>query len=334
MKVAFVPAYGPPEVVGFKDLPTPEPKAGELRIRVLATAVTAGDWRVRSGIMPRGFGVLRGLALGFGGPRKGVLGTDAAGVVDALGAGVTNFKVGDPAVAFPGSAMGAHAEFLIMPTMGRVAAKPSNLTFEEAVALPFGGMTALDFLRRGAVQPNERVLVNGAAGNVGSASVQLAKHWGAHVTAVCRGANAALVRSLGADEVIDYEKADFASLGATFDVVVDTVGNAPYPRVKAVLAPGGRLLAILADLPAMIGSAFAGRARKHRVVAGPAAERVEDLMELAKLAQAGQFGPVIDSRFAFERIADAYRVVDGGHKRGSVVVSLDPRSSERSAAGI
>lgn len=327
MKAAFVPRYGPPEVIEFREAPTPSPGAGEVRIRVLAAAVTAGDWRLRSGVMPRGFGVLRGIALGFGGPRKGILGTDAAGVIDAVGAGVARFQIGDSVLAFPGIAMGCHAEFLVMPAAGCVAPKPPNLSFEEAAALPFGGMTALDFLRRGKVQAGERILVNGASGNVGSAAVQLAKHLGAHVTAVCSATNASLVRSLGADEVIDYATCDFAAGKESYDVVLDSVGNAPYPRVKRVLAPGGRLLAVLADLSAMLGAAFVGGKKSHRVVAGPASERAEDLMTITELAEQEKFCPVIDQRFPFEGIVDAYRVVDSGRKKGSVVLWLEPRAT-------
>lgn len=327
MKVAFVTRYGPPEVVEFREQPTPSPAPGQVRIQVFASAVTTGDWRLRSGVLPRGFGALRGLALGFGGPRKAVLGTDAAGVIDAVGEGVTRFQVGDAVVAFPGSALGGHAEFLLMPADGRLVRKPANLTYEEAVSLPFGAMTALDFLRRGAVKAGERVLVNGASGNVGSATVQLAKHLGAHVTGVCSATNAALVQALGVDEVIDYATTDFAASGQTYDVVVDTVGNAPYGRVKPVLAQGGRLLAVLADLPATIGAAFVGG--PHKVIAGSAAEKVDDLELLCDLATKGALKPVIDQRFPFERLADAYRVVDSGRKKGSVVVSLDPRASAR-----
>jgi NADPH:quinone reductase-like Zn-dependent oxidoreductase len=326
MKVAFVARYGPPEVVEFREVLTPPPGAGEVRVRVLPTAA---DWRIRSGLLPRGFGVMRGPALGFGGPRKGVLGTDAAGLVDAVGTGVTRFEIGDPVLAFPGIAMGAHAEFLVIREEGCVVPKPANLSFEEAAALPFGGMTALDFLRRGEVKAGERVLVNGASGNVGTAAVQLAKHLGAHVTAVCSATNASLVQSLGADEVIDYATRDFADGGARFDVVLDGVGNAPYSRVKGVLAPRGRLLAVLADLPAMLGAAFAGRTRSHRVIAGPASEQGEDLMAVAELAEQGTLRPVIDRRFAFDEIVDAYRVVDSGRKRGSVVLSLDARAGLR-----
>jgi len=327
MKAVFVPRYGPPEVVEFREVPTPSPGAGEVRIRVLAAAVTAADWRLRSGVLPRGFGALRGIALGFGGPRKGILGSDAAGVIDAVGAGVTGFKVGDSVVAFPGFSMGCHAEFLVMPADGCVAPKPANLSFEEAAALPFGGMTAIDFLRRGKVQQGERVLVNGASGNVGSAAVQLSKHLGAHVTAVCSAANASLVRSLGADEVIDYATCDFATGEVRYDVVIDCVGNAPYPRVKPVLAPRGRLLAVLADLSAMLGAAFVGGKNSHRVVAGPASEKAEDLMTITELAEQGKFRPVIDQCFPFERIVDAYRVVDSGRKKGSVILQLDPRAT-------
>lgn len=329
MKAAFVPRYGPPEVVEFRERPKPAPASGQVRIKVLAAAVTAGDCRLRSGVLPSGFGALRGIALGFGGPRKGVLGTDAAGVVDALGEGVTRFAVGEPVLAFPGSAMGCHAEYLVMPAQGRLIRKPANLTFEEAVSLPFGGMTALDFLRRGDVKAGERVLVNGASGSVGSAPVQLTKHLGADVTAVCSAANAELTRSLGADQVIDYAITDFAAGSACYDVIVDCVGNAPYARVRPVLKRGGRLLAVVADLPAILGAPFVSGTHKHRVVAGPAAEKVEDLATVAGLAEQGMFKPVIDQRFSFARIVDAFRVVDSGRKNGSVVVTLDTRAATR-----
>jgi len=323
MKAAYVTRYGPPEVVVLREVPTPAPGPGQVRIRVVATAVTAGDWRIRSGVLPRGFGALRGLALGFGGPRRAVLGTDAAGVVDAVGPGVTRFAVGDEVVAFPGSALGGHAEYLVMPADGRVVKKPSSLSFEDAVALPFGGVTMMDFFRRAQLKTGEHVLVNGASGNVGTAAIQLAKHAGARVTAVCSAANAALVRSLGADDVIDYATTDFAALPARYDVVVDAVGNAPWARVKPVLAPGGRLLAILADLAATVGAPLQRGPEGQGVIAGPSAEKVEDLEAIVHLAAQGAFRPVIDQRFPFDQIADAHRVVESGRKKGSVVVTLD-----------
>jgi len=323
MRVAFVPRYGPPEVVEFREMPMPVPRASEIRIKVLTTCVTAADWRVRSGDLPRGFGLLRGVALGFGGPRKGVLGTDAAGIVDAIGPAVTRFAVGDEVVAFPGSAMGAHAQYLLMPAAGRVLTKPANLSFDEVVALPFGGMTARDYLRRSRLQSGERVLIHGAAGNVGTAAIQLAKHAGAHVTAVCSAANAALVESLGADVVVDYSERDFAAGPDQYDVILDAVGNAPYSRVKSVLARGGRLLAIVADLSALLQAGLVPRRHGHRVIAGPATERREDLEALVALAGQGILKPVIQARFPFDQIVAAYRVVDSRRKRGSVVVTLE-----------
>jgi NADPH:quinone reductase-like Zn-dependent oxidoreductase len=325
-KVAFVPRYGPPPVVEFREVPVPSPGPREVRIAVRAAAVTAGDWRIRSGILPRGFGALRGPVLGFRGPRKGVLGTDAAGVVDQIGSSVTEFAVGDEVVAFPASALGAHAEFLVMKADGRVARKPSKLTFEETAALPFGAMTALDFLERGQVSAGESILINGASGNVGTAAVQLAKHLGAKVTAVCSSKNAALVRSLGADEIIDYTKQDFALGEARFDVIMDTAGNAPYGRVKGVLRPRGRLLTVLGDLPALLVSPFVGRTRGHKVISGPASEKPQDLRKLMEFAERGVLVPVIHETLPFAKIQDAYRIVDSGRKVGSVVVSLSGKS--------
>lgn len=282
-------------------------------------------------MLPRGFGPLRGLALGFSGPRKGVLGTDAAGVVDQVGEGVTRFAVGDAVVAFPGSAFGGHASALIMPADGRVAKKPAQLSFEEAAALPFGAMTAMDFLRRAQLRSGERVLVNGASGNVGIMTVQLAKHIGAHVTAVCSGRNAEVVRGLGADEVIDYTAQDFTQTGARYDVVLDSVGNAPYARVKPVLLDGGRLLAVLADLQAVLSAPLLGRKQRHRVIAGPASENLEDLETVLELAARGVLKPVISERFDFVHIAQAFRVVASGRKRGHVIVRLDPCAQNKTA---
>ncbi|MFM2415991.1 MAG: hypothetical protein RL385_714 [Pseudomonadota bacterium] len=323
MKAAVVTRYGPPEVVELRELPMPEPGPSEVRIKVLSTTVTAGDYRLRSGNMPRGFGPLRGIALGFGAPRKAVLGTEAAGIVDALGAGVTRFAVGDPVVAFPGEDLGGHAAYLLMPADGRVVHKPARLSFEEAAALPFGATTALDFLNRAALRAGERFLVHGASGNVGSMAVQLGKLRGAHVTAVCSGRNADLVRRLGADDVIDYTRTDFAGGGARYDVVMDAVGDAPYARVKSILNPGGRLIALVADLPAMLTAPFVGKGRKHRVLAGPAAERREDVETIVSLALEGALRAVIDQRFPFAHIVEAHRYVATGRKRGSVVVTCD-----------
>jgi NADPH:quinone reductase-like Zn-dependent oxidoreductase len=322
MKAAVYERYGPPEVVELKEVPTPAPGDTEVLIRVHATTVTSADWRVRSLRMPRGFAGISRLVFGFTRPRQPVLGTEAAGEVVAIGKDVTRFKVGDAVFAFSGARMGCHAEFKCMAQDGAVALKPEALSFEQAAALPFGATTALTFLRRAKLQPGDRVLVNGASGSVGTAAVQLARHFGADVTAVCSGANLELVRSLGASRGIDYTREDFAASGARYDVIVDTVGTAPYSRARHALKDGGRLLAVLAELPDMLAVPWVALTTRHTVISGPAPERAEDLRFIADLAQTGKFKPVIDRVYAFERIVDAHRHVDTGRKRGNVVVTL------------
>lgn len=329
MRAILCPAYGPPDLLVAREVPTPLPGPKDVLVRTFATTVTSGDWRVRSGTFPRGFGWIATLAVGRKGPRQPILGTELAGVVEAVGPAVTRFKVGDPVIGFAGAAMGCHAEFRCFPEDGLIVHKPANLSFEEAAALPFGATTAIDFLRRAKLKAGERVLVNGASGGVGTALVQIAKHQGAHVTGVCSAANAELVRSLGADQVLDYAREDFTREGTRYDVIVDTVGNAPYRRSRAALAPGGRLALVLATLADNLGAMWVGLTTRHRVVGGPANVRPDDLRALAELAATGALRPVIDRRFPFEQIAGAHRHVDAGHKRGNVVVTLDARASER-----
>lgn len=298
------------------------PGDNELLIRVRATTVSSADWRMRSLEMPRGFGPLGRLAIGIRGPRQSVLGSELAGDVEAVGRAVTSFKVGDQVFAFTGAGLGCHAEYRCVPANGAVALKPSNLSFEQAAALSFGGATMLDYFRRGELRSGERVLVNGASGTVGSAAVQLARHFGAHVTGVCSTANLELVRSIGADEVIDYTQCDFAQSKALFDVIVDTVGTAPFARSGPALSRGGRLLLVLATLPELLKAPWHTLTSGKRVVAGPAAERPEYVRQLGELAVAGRFTPVIDRCYPFENMVEAHRYVDRGHKRGSVVITL------------
>jgi len=277
---------------------------------------------VRSLDMPVGFGLISRLVLGVFRPRKSILGTELAGEVVSVGKGVSKFKVGDQVFAFSGAGMGCYAEYKCMPEDGALALKPTNLTYDEAAAISFGGTTALDFFRRGKLQRGERVLVNGASGGVGTAAVQLAKHFGADVTGVCSTANVELVRSLGATHVIDYTKEDFTRNGETYDVIVDTVGTAPFSRCKGSLKERGRLLLVLGGLPDMLQIPWVAITGSRRVIAGPAAERAEDLRFLAELAQAGEFRPVIDRRYPFEQIAEAHSYVDTGRKRGNVIITL------------
>lgn len=314
--------YGPPSVLQLREVPTPTPAPDELLVAVRATTVTVADVRQRALRVPRGLGLLSRLALGLFAPRRKVLGGELAGVVVAVGAKVTRFAVGTPVFAMSEDYAGCHAELRTLRESAAIAVKPDSLSFERAAALSFGGTTALDFFRRAKLRPGERLLVNGASGAVGSAAVQLGKHLGAHVTAVCSAANVALVKNLGADEVIDYTRQDFARDGARYDVIMDTVGNAPWSRVRGALAPRGRLAAVLATLSEMLGALWVNLTRKQKVVVGTAKVRAEDLRLLAELAARGIYEPVIDSVYPLERIADAHTRVDGGHKRGNVVVQV------------
>jgi len=323
MKAIVYERYGPPEVLELKEVAKPTPKDNEVLIKTYATTVTTGDWRVRSLNVPVGFGLIGRLVLGVSRPRQPILGTELAGEIESVGKDVNKFKVGDQVFAFSGTGMGCHAEYKCMPEDGAVALKPANLTYDEAAAISFGGTTALNFFRRGRLQSGEKVLINGASGGVGTAAVQLAKHFGADVTGVCSTANVELVRSLGANHVIDYTKEDFTRNGETYDVIVDIAGTAPFSRSKGSLKERGRLLLVLGGLPDMLQIPWISMTSSKRVIAGPAAERAEDLRFLAKLADTGEFKPVISRRYPFEQIAEAHRYVDTGHKKGNVVITLE-----------
>lgn len=323
MSAALVTRYGSPDIVRIGDVPRPEPKAGELLIRVRATTVSSGDSRVRSARVPSGFGLFLRLGMGFRGPRQPVLGLELSGVVEAVGSGVSRFRVGDAVIAYPGASMRAHAEYVTIPENGKVIAKPDGLGFEDAAALCFGGLTAMHYLvTQAKLQAGERVLILGASGAVGAAAIQIARHRGAVVTAVSSAANAELVRSLGAAHVIDYGAEDFTRNGETYDVIMDCVGATSYGHCKRSLARGGRLLRVVAGLAGLLAAPFQGRFAGHRVIAGVSEGCVEDMRALSELAQAGAFRPVIDSRYPFARIAEAHARVDTSRKRGSVVVTL------------
>lgn len=304
------------------DLPKPVPAKDELLIRVCATTVSSADWRLRSLTLPTGFGPMARIAFGIRKPRQPILGTELAGEVEAVGAEVTAFKPGDQVFAFPGGRMGCYVEYRCIAANGPVAIKPANFSCEQAAALCFGGATMLDFFRRAALQRGERVLVNGASGAVGTAAVQLAKHAGAHVTGVCSAGNVELVRSLGADHVFDYTREDFTQSGQTYDVIVDAAGTAPFSRSARALSRGGRLLLVLASLPELLKAPWVGLTHTQKVIAGPAAERIEYVHQLAQLAAQGGFTPVIDRCYPFEAMQEAHRYVDSGRKRGNVVVRV------------
>jgi NADPH:quinone reductase-like Zn-dependent oxidoreductase len=319
LKAAVYRRYGPPDVIRIEDVPTPDPGRNELLVRVRAASVSAGDARLRSARVPPGFGLVLRLAFGVTGPRKPILGWDFAGEVAAVGSVVSGFASGDKVF---GARMGTHAEYVAVST-NSVAAMPRNLTFEDATALVFGGMTSLIFLRdKAKIQPGERVLINGASGAVGTAAVQLAKHFGAVVTGVCSASNAELVRSLGAARVIDYSQQDFTQSGETYDIILDAVGNCTFARCERALSQGGRLLLVVSGLGQTFGAMLRPSRAGRKVLGGVGATRAEDLRLLGSLAESGAFKPVIDRSYPFARIADAHAHVDTGHKRGNVVIAL------------
>jgi NADPH:quinone reductase-like Zn-dependent oxidoreductase len=258
---------------------------------------------------------------------------DIAGVVTAVGAEVTRFRVGDEVIAMLGGAFGGHAERATVRETGAVALKPASMSFEEAVALVFGGITARAFLNQANLSEGSRVLVNGASGAVGTAAVQLAKAAGAQVTAVCSSENAGLVLSLGADAVVDYRVTDFANDGHQYDVIVDCVGNAPFERVTGALGPGGALLAVVSDLPGVLLAPVRARRSGQRVITSPGAYRSEDLEYLVQLADSGGYRPVVDRVYPLDDISSAHRYVAGGHKKGNVVVRMRPTIAETVEAG-
>lgn len=319
MKAIVYERYGPPDVLEIRDIPKPTPRDHEVLIKVHATTVTALDRRARSLSAPKGFGPMLRLAVGISRPRRPLLGAELSGEVESIGRAVSRFKVGDQVFA---GVMGCYVEYKCVREDGPLALKPPNLSYEEAAAIPFGGLTAMATFRRARTHGGESVLINGAAGTVGTATVQLARHHGLKVTAVCSGGNVELVGSLGADEVIDYTREDFTRRGESYDIIVDNVGNAPFSRVEGALKKGGRLLVVVPTLPDMLLSPWAALASGKRALPVLARPSAEDLRFLAGLAESGRFKPVIDRRYPFEQIVEAHRYADTGHKRGNVVVTL------------
>ena len=322
MKAVTYERFGSPDVLHVTEIPKPAPKSDEILVKVRATTVTSGDWRARTRNVPSGFGPIAPLVFGFSKPRQPILGSQLSGHVEAVGSAVSNFKVGDRVFAYTGVKLGCYVEYKCLPQNNAIALAPASLSDAQAAAMSFGGVTALVFLRRGQINPGDDVLVNGASGPVGSAAVQLAKHFGARVTAVCSTRNVDLVKSLRPENVIDYTKQDFTATGAKYDLVVDTAGTAPFERSRHALKPKGRLLAIAGTLSEMVRMPWVALTSDKRIVAGPVGGTAEDLRYLADLAESGKYTPMIDRCFPFEQIVDAHRCLDERHSRGNIVITL------------
>jgi NADPH:quinone reductase-like Zn-dependent oxidoreductase len=325
MKAIVCTKYGSADVLQFKEVEKPTPGDNEVLIRVHAATVTTGDVNVRGfTFVPPGFGPLPRLMLGLRKPKRTILGTELAGEIKTAGKNVKSFKKGDQVFGIGSEIFGAYAEYACRPEKGALALKPANLTYDEAAAVPFGAGTALYFLRDMAkLQRGQKVLVNGASGGVGVYAVQLAKYYGAEVTGVCSSTNVELVKSLGADKVIDYTREDFTKSGETYDIILDTVaGKTSFSRCKGALKQNGLYLAVaggLQEAALMIWTSITGG---KKVIFGSPVERKEELIFIKELVEAGKIKPVIDRRYPLEQTVEAHRYVDTGHKKGSVVITV------------
>lgn len=320
MKAAVQTAYGPPDVVVIRDMAKPVPKANEVLVRIVATTVTSGDARLRAFRVPPAFWLPARLFLGIRKPRRSVLGSEFAGIVEAVGPEARRFRIGDR--VFGMHVYDVHAEYKVAPETGAITTIPDNLDFAEAAALPFGALTALHFLERAGIGPGQRVLINGASGAVGTFAVQLARHRGAHVTAVTSARNLDLVRGLGADVAIDYAVNDFSTSGERYDVIMDTVNTVSIGQFERASTPNGQLLAVDGGGGMFLRAAINKLLHRRRIVVGMATERLTDLESIRALAEAGTLRATIDQRFPFADIAKAHALVDSRRKRGAVVVMV------------
>ena len=332
MKAVVYTEYGPPEVLLLKEVPEPTPKDNEVLIKICATVVQYGDLVARNfkDISPRKFHMpfpfwlVNGVIFGFRKPKITTLGAEFAGEIESVGKDVTLFKKGDQVFGYRGPSMGANAEYLCMPEDGCVAIKPTNMTYEEAAAVPFGAMVALALLRKVNIQPGQKVLVNGASGTIGSAAVQLAKsHFGAEVTGVCSTPRLELVKSLGADKVIDYTQEDFTTSGETYDLIFDILGKSSWPRCKGSLKQNGRYLLASFKMRQLLQMLWTSMVGSKKVICAIAPASTKDLVSVKELIEAGKIKTIIDRRYPLEQTAEAHRYYESGHAQGKVVITVE-----------
>jgi NADPH:quinone reductase-like Zn-dependent oxidoreductase len=332
MKAIVYEEFGPPEVLHLKEVQKPNPGEDEILVRIHATSVGYGDLVARDFAhlspgkfnMPFLFWVLTRVSFGLRKPRIRILGSEFAGEVEATGRDVTRFKAGDPVFGYLGQSMGAYAEYLCMAQDGVVAPKPANMSYEEAAAVPSGGMAAWHILSEVGVQSGQKVLINGASGGIGSHAVQIAKHhFGAEVTGVCSTPRMEYVRSLGADQVIDYTQEDFTQTGKTYDLVFDVLGRSSFSRCKGSLTPNGRYVLASFKMKQLVEMLWTRVAGSKRVLCVLSPQSREDLLAVNGLIEAGEIRSIVDRRYPLAQTAEAHRYVEEGHKQGHVVITLE-----------
>jgi NADPH:quinone reductase-like Zn-dependent oxidoreductase len=324
MKAILHTRYGPADELQLEEVEKPVPKDNEILIKIHATTVTTSDCNIRNlTFVPKLFLLPMRMQFGFTKPKNYILGLDLAGDVEAVGKDVTRFKIGDRIFGTTEPAYGAHAEYICLPEDEVLAGKPVNMTYEEAATIPVIGNTALHFIRDlGNIQAGDKVLINGASGGIGTFAVQLAKYYGAEVTGVCSTKNLEMVKSLGADQVIDYTKEDFTKSGQTYDVVFDAVGKSSFSRCKSLLKNNGVYLVTVPKLAVLLHMLWTSMIGSKKVKMEGAPAKVENLYFLKELIEAGKLKTVIDRCYPLVQTEEAFRYVEKGHKKGNVVITV------------
>ncbi|RPI34952.1 MAG: NAD(P)-dependent alcohol dehydrogenase [Chloroflexota bacterium] len=323
MKAVVYEKYGPPEVLEFREIEKPTPKDNEVLVKVLMTTVTVADSRVRGFTVPLSYWLPARIALGIRKPKQAILGAELAGEIVSVGKDVKRFKKGDQVFASTFEhGFGSYAEYRCLPEDGLLVKRSLKLTCEDAATLPIGGRTALYFLRQANIQPGQKVLIYGASGSIGTFAVQLACYFGAEVTGVCSTANLELVKSLGADKVIDYTQEDFTQNGETYDVIFDAVGKASYSGSLRSLKEDGTYLQAVSAPGISLRMKWSSLTSSRKLVGGGPPPKSEDLVFLSELVEAGEIKPVIDRVYPLDQIVEAHRYVDKGHKKGNVVITV------------
>jgi NADPH:quinone reductase-like Zn-dependent oxidoreductase len=324
MKAIVHTKFGPPDELQLKEVEKPIPRDNEVLIKIRATTVTTSDCNVRNyTFVPKSFMFFARLMFGFKKPKISILGIDLAGEIEAVGKDVKLFKVGDQVLGSPGTKFGGHAEYCCVPEDGALAIKPADIRWEEAAAISLAGNTALFYIRDLAkIQAGQKILIHGASGAIGTYAVQLARYYGAEVTGVCSAMNVEMVKSIGADKVIDYTKEDFTESNERFDFVFDVVGKTTFSQSKRILKQKGIYLENMLELKDILNMMWTSISGGKRIKGGVSKEKVENLYFLIKLIESGKLKPVIDRCFSLEKTAEAFQYVEQGHKKGNVVITI------------